>query len=167
MNDYDGFFESVFQGVVVALVATAIIWYFTQRHETNKRNGVAGPSTAAPYHARNYMPLVGNATIAAKGTPVGNNCCNIGFVGANCAIPIATDYLDCSPDYVPATSCANLGVPTPTPCCGGVIHRAEVSTTFPFGTRSRLSTTPLRIKLQQQITCNPNVDATISCAEVI
>jgi hypothetical protein len=160
------FLDGVLQGVVIALITAALIWYFTQKNPTHAKNGIKGPSATAPNHARNYMPLAEGLT-AAPGTPVGNNCCNIGFISSNCAIPLASDYLSCDAGYVPAITDINLGVSTKTPCCGGVIHRAEVSTTFPLGTRSRLSTLPKKIRVRQQITCNPNVDATVPSAEVI
>ncbi len=153
--------EKILQGVTVGIVAgLAVYWLTSRNHE--------GFQSSNP---RDYKPLLGDVRGIRGGqeTSACCQCCGL-FTPENTSIPLATDYLDCAPDYAAPTSDWNIGVSLQI-SCGGIdldsnIYRRETGTSFPVGVQSRNSV-PRPIIINGDISCTPDVPLSVDCTEIV
>jgi hypothetical protein len=155
--------EKILQGVTIGVVAGLLVYWFTSKHHAD----CAGQNTSDG----DYKPLYGDVRTVrfGSGTCACCQCCGLP-VPENTSAPLATDYLDCAPQYAPAISKWNLGVSLQLSCEGIDLHscitRKEMATSFPHGIMGP-NTTPVPVKLGQRINCNPDVPLPVDCTEVI
>jgi hypothetical protein len=153
--------EKILQGVTVGIVAgLAVYWLTSRNHE--------GFQSSGPH---DYKPLYGDVRAVRNGQPTCAccQCCGLD-TPQNSSIPLATDYLDCSPEYAPPTSEWNIGVSLQI-SCGGVdldsnIYRKETASTFPVGIAGRNSL-PRPVIIAGSLSCSPDVPLSVECTEVV
>jgi hypothetical protein len=160
------FTSSVLQGLTIALIVAAIMWYMQTKFAERNLRGVTGPSTQRPTYHASYMPLLGSNVYTVRGTPVYTRGCSLEctFAPAVNRIPLSTDYLCCVPSYVPAVSEINLASNPPQICGDGLVYRAENGTSFPID-GSGIVSTPQPIKINGNFPCaNCCIPSTATCA---
>lgn len=155
--------EKILQGVTVGIVAGLVVYWLTSRSHTD------GGKDVSP---EDYKPLYGDVRTVrfGNGTCADCQCCGLP-VPENTTVPLASDYLDCAPQYAPSTSKWNLGVSLQLTCEGIDLHsgitRKETGTSFPYGACVAPNTTPRPLQVTQRISCSPNVPVCVPCTEVI
>lgn len=156
--------DKILQGVTVGVVAGLFVYWLTSKHSADEYGPSTGPG--------DYKPLIGDVRTVrfGQGTCADCQCCGLP-VPENTTVPLASDYLDCAPDYAPAISKWNLGLSLQLSCEGIDLHscitREETGTSFPYGAEVRPNTTPRPIKIAQPIKCSSCVPVTIECTEVV
>jgi hypothetical protein len=157
--------EKILQGVTVGIVAGLAVYWLTSSNRF-----VCGRSS----QQGQFAPLLGDVRAVNGGTPsytldhINGNL----PVADNNEIPLATDYLNCAPQYSAPTSKWNVGVSIQTTCgavCNcSLIYRKETASSFPHGIRGRGKITSPPVQLQgTPPTCQPNVSLQVECAEVV
>ena len=153
--------EKILQGVTVGIVAgLAVYWLTANRHE--------GFQSSDPHR---YQPLLGDVRSIRGGQPTCAccQCCGL-LTPQNTSVPLATDYLEDSPDYAPPTSDWNIGVSLQISCgeidLDSTVYRRETGTSFPIGVESRNSVSR-PIVIAGDISCSPDVALSVDCTEIV
>lgn len=150
--------EKLLQGVTVGVVAGLAVYWITNRRKY-------GFQTTAP---NQYSPLTGDVRRIrnGSGTCADCHCCGLP-VGENTAIPLATDYLCCAPDYKPATSEWNLGISLNLRCgLDARVYADKMQSTDSFGANGP-NTVPQPTKAANRLNCNPSVPGSVCCTEIV
>jgi hypothetical protein len=155
--------EKILQGVTIGIVAGLAVYWLTSKHSADS----AGQNTSPG----DYKPLLGDVRTIRFGSGTCACCqCNGLPVPENTSVPLASDYLDCSPQYAPSTSKWNLGISLQLSCEGIDLHsgitRRETATSFPYGGRP-VNTLPRPVRLTQQVNCSPDVPLPVCCTEIV
>lgn len=150
--------EKILQGVTVGVVSGLFVYWLTTRRQY-------GTKEANP-HA--YMPLTGDVRKIhnVSGTSACCQCCGLPTPDTT-STPLAADYLNCAPEYNPATSEWNIGVSMNLNCglCGKV-YVDKMAASQPAGVRGP-NTVPTPRKITGPIQCNPCLPGQVCCSEVI
>lgn len=150
--------EKLLQGVTVGVVAGLVVYWVTNRRKY-------GFQTSA---ANQYSPLVGDVRSVRKG--VGTNaccqCCGLPAAETT-SVPLATDYLDCAPDYKPPVSEWNLGVSLNLRCgLDARVYADKMQSTDSYDLRGP-NTVPQPTKAVNELMCHPAVPGQVCCTEVV
>ena len=155
----------ILQVATIGIIAGAVYFYLKQHQRSKYPTGVPGPSNMQRVNRDDYVPGMGIHTVRG-GSPVCTRCGNVEFVGENCAIPLASDYLQGAPDAIAAISQCNLGI-NRNDGDNWRIRRQEVATSFPFGIRVGSVSIGARLILTDDLQCNPDINSCIPSTEVI